>query len=496
MDIYLSRFVSSEDVVTPVGEEPEFLSEDMLPVFNRRRRFQNYAGYINQLSGIIVRDRIGHERWNSYFTFCFERSPLSKVKSMFRFKMADLNAAADPYATFVDSFYPDFVSDGFRFIDKGRVIVDKIGRQETLLKDFGEICDRLGLPFDGKLDVRSKTQFSESGALNFSPDRELVQAIADSCAMENLPPSSPAVLPWCEARIAHRNGRHDLAMARIDDARSRDDDFLPALSEQASILSSQKDHELATDRANALLDRNPSEIRYRTEAAQIFQRAGDKDKALSIMEEAIERSPKNPRLLMANTRLLLKMKKTSQAISNLKGAQRLLKPNSPSWLEANVLMKGLQETPKSWSTHIEGLRAKPNPGGDFTASPGKLSYIAELGVLRGLAPIWTARGEAIEAADLLLDPRLIEGDEGKSLLGLLKACKTNTDPAIVLDILRRTLQLNPTFPRLYKLMLQILPDKAPTAVISQLVRGIEAHCQTEPGLLRQADQLKALKAAE
>lgn len=114
------------------------------------------------LPAVIVRKLIGHEQWDNSFTFAFIRNPWDLVVSAYHFEKQYFSqphvVKSEPdrsealrrcydFDRFVRLYPllepPDMTS---MIVDeRGKKIVDYIGRFENLNADFTEICNRLGV---------------------------------------------------------------------------------------------------------------------------------------------------------------------------------------------------------------------------------------------------------------------------------------------------------------------------------------------------------------
>ena len=104
------------------------------------------------------RELVGAERWRQMFTFAFVRNPFSKVVSHFQYRRRRRNIdAAMPFDLWVQLSYRDkdpryydppkmfqpcldWISDA-----DGNVIVDFVGRVETIEHDFAVVASRIGV---------------------------------------------------------------------------------------------------------------------------------------------------------------------------------------------------------------------------------------------------------------------------------------------------------------------------------------------------------------
>ena len=103
-----------------------------------------HRGYYNHISASNVIQHLGEALWKEYFTFCFEREPIDKVLSDFRYRAPD--------ASF-EEYLADFPlpSDFDKYSSHGKLIVDSVGRFENLVEDLTKILAKIGIDYDGWL---------------------------------------------------------------------------------------------------------------------------------------------------------------------------------------------------------------------------------------------------------------------------------------------------------------------------------------------------------
>jgi hypothetical protein len=174
IEVFLSRYCDSTDVVTPI--EP--------PVEGHRPR--NYLGFINPIPEILerpgkifsalrhsitsrekfyrhmpawqVRTRVPRDVWNSYFKFCVERNPWDKVLSHYH-----MHAAREGGPLSLDEYLARgrFPINFSRYTDRSgrKIIVDRVLRYENLLTELGEVFSQLKIPFEGTLGVQAKSGY-------------------------------------------------------------------------------------------------------------------------------------------------------------------------------------------------------------------------------------------------------------------------------------------------------------------------------------------------
>jgi len=101
MEISLSKLCGSDDIVTPISYEDELVRLDMggcLPQNygdpkeqkfrdlirareDKPRKIKHKGKFYNHVPAVTVRDHVGQDAWDEYFTFSIERHPYEKVMS-------------------------------------------------------------------------------------------------------------------------------------------------------------------------------------------------------------------------------------------------------------------------------------------------------------------------------------------------------------------------------------------------------------------------------
>lgn len=163
IEIALSEFLGPDDIITPVSRADESLRRQLgfrgpqnyllnwsqhspferLRAVVRGRRRQ----YYNHMSAAEVQTAVGDKIWNSYYKFCFERNPFDRVISLYYWCCRQEPRPA--LHEFLQSHHIELLTR--RGIDlytsgDGEIVVDRVGRYESLLTDLSEICSRIGLP--------------------------------------------------------------------------------------------------------------------------------------------------------------------------------------------------------------------------------------------------------------------------------------------------------------------------------------------------------------
>lgn len=172
---YLNRFLGPEDVATPVHPPlPGYVARNYDGVFNPlpevgkgglraipkatrdvlgRRRFYNH------LPGYAIRARTGTVVWDDYLTFCVERNPWDKTVSYYSM----INARSSASITWEEFLAGDDHCNDIRHYvepkDHSAIIVDRVIRFETLNTELTALFSDLGIPFDGTLTQRAKSEY-------------------------------------------------------------------------------------------------------------------------------------------------------------------------------------------------------------------------------------------------------------------------------------------------------------------------------------------------
>lgn len=171
---YLNSHLGPDDVATPVyppveghvhrnhqgwfNPIPEVLASSPraakragLDVLTRRR-------FYNHLPAYKIRARVGEDLWDDYFTFCVERNPWDKTVSFYSM----LRARADGPLEWEDFIAGDDHCRNLMYYtdprDPSKVIVDKVLRYEELNDELAKVFADLGVPFDGRLSERAKSE--------------------------------------------------------------------------------------------------------------------------------------------------------------------------------------------------------------------------------------------------------------------------------------------------------------------------------------------------
>jgi hypothetical protein len=174
VELFLSDICGDLDVVTPIWPhvEPHVsrnfsgiwspLGELFDPSLANRSLFRDLVlrrKYYNHIPARRLIHRVPGGVWNNYFKFCIERNPWDKAVSQY-------NMFKDKYSSF-----DDYISNGVSCFNSplytgvgGELLVDEVVRYESLGAGLAGVFERLGVPFDGELNARAKSNYRSEKA--------------------------------------------------------------------------------------------------------------------------------------------------------------------------------------------------------------------------------------------------------------------------------------------------------------------------------------------
>lgn len=135
VEVFLSPLAGADAIVTPI-KPPEAGHEP--------RNFESDAGdFFNHMPALQVRTRVGADRWERLYRFCFERNPWDKAIS-FYFWRTKRRANPPPFEAW--ALRPgNLVSERDLYMIDGELAVDFVGRYEQLADDLQSVLDHLGI---------------------------------------------------------------------------------------------------------------------------------------------------------------------------------------------------------------------------------------------------------------------------------------------------------------------------------------------------------------
>ncbi len=148
IEMLLGRHCGDDDIVTPIQPHVE------------PHRARNHEGFYSRMPAHEVRDKIGADTFDSYFTFCLERNPYDKTISHY---YALRNAGAKSLT--LDAYFMagNFCIDREKYLPPGGgdIMVDRVCLYESIEEELGEVFAKLGIPADPSTLVRAKSGFRD-----------------------------------------------------------------------------------------------------------------------------------------------------------------------------------------------------------------------------------------------------------------------------------------------------------------------------------------------
>jgi len=126
-------------------------------------------------SALEVREK-WPRKWSAYFTFAFVRNPWSWQVSLYHYMSQQSSHKQHDVVTCFNSFeqYLDWRIDGHVHLqqeyltdESGTLLVDYVGRLETMREDFQTICERIGV----EANLPHKNKSSHDDYRNYYNDR-------------------------------------------------------------------------------------------------------------------------------------------------------------------------------------------------------------------------------------------------------------------------------------------------------------------------------------
>lgn len=172
LKVFLSQCCSEEDIVTPIYPHvephcarnyngiwnpiPEIIQNKKFKVQGIINSLKRKNKFYNHIPASLVKQRTPKKIWNSYFKFCVERNPWDKTLSHYHMQKS---RSESPFS--LDNYIKNrrFCINYNLYEDKNKLLVDKVLKYESLIDELTIIFKNLGIPFDGSLGVRAKSEY-------------------------------------------------------------------------------------------------------------------------------------------------------------------------------------------------------------------------------------------------------------------------------------------------------------------------------------------------
>ncbi len=172
IEVFLSQRCGENDVVTPIWPHvephharnyrgiwnpiPEIVQNKGRGIRGTVEALMQMQKFYNHIPASIAKQRVPKKYWNSYFKFCVERNPWDKTLSHYHM-VNDRAGGGISLDDYIDK--GNFCINSSIYTDSnGHLLVDKVVKYESLTDELGVIFKKLGIPFDGTLGVRAKSE--------------------------------------------------------------------------------------------------------------------------------------------------------------------------------------------------------------------------------------------------------------------------------------------------------------------------------------------------
>lgn len=164
--------------------------------------YQTRYGLTKHARALTVRKIVGDAVWEDYFTMAFVRNPYTRIVSAFEFlkgwkecpaRHRDILDRLGSTQSFLESSYwienegPDHIFSPQTYwtcdrIEKGRVLLDHVGRTETLEADMQLALKRIGVAVENPMIEKANRSARRHGEIRWTP--ELVARVQERYAAD------------------------------------------------------------------------------------------------------------------------------------------------------------------------------------------------------------------------------------------------------------------------------------------------------------------------
>jgi hypothetical protein len=193
LEIALSKFSGSHDVVTPIAKEDEITRRSIggspprgcripLKFYSKIDLLKSLAGrgwkqFKNHSTAAYIRDNVDPYIWNNYFKFSIERNPYDKAISRYCWS-TKINGSEESILEFLDRIEATKLSNWDIYTINDKMAVDYVLRYEHLEQELQDLSKRLGLPCFLESLPRAKG--------NYRKDKRHFSELLNSAAKERI----------------------------------------------------------------------------------------------------------------------------------------------------------------------------------------------------------------------------------------------------------------------------------------------------------------------
>lgn len=162
VESFFERFCLPEGQWKQSHERAEHVSEHGIIGYRGPGGERSGAVWWNHMPAAAIRAGIGGEVWNGYFKFCVVRNPFEKCISAFyhlgrgyRVDPALREELRHEHLTAEQLRFIGFLRhrapvDRDKYLIDGEFCLDDVIRHESMETDLRKVCDRIGVPYDGR----------------------------------------------------------------------------------------------------------------------------------------------------------------------------------------------------------------------------------------------------------------------------------------------------------------------------------------------------------
>lgn len=156
IQLALEKHCGPDDIVCKMG--PHTIEE--LETFTPR----NEGKFLGHDLAHIIRSRIGMDVWNEYLTIAFTRNPFDRVVSQFWWDFHGRTRTTQTFKQYLRAYASNrlskwHLSNWYFYTDPDdKIIVDFMGKYESLLYDYQRLCELLEIPFEMLPQLKSNTR--------------------------------------------------------------------------------------------------------------------------------------------------------------------------------------------------------------------------------------------------------------------------------------------------------------------------------------------------